>query len=220
MGAPLLRGPRLSLLLLLLQPHQHHCRRWFLLRLPVQGLRPLLPLPPSSCRLNHRPPPAPHRPFPSVSLQYLRIPNPQVRGYWVSPLPRRSLCVHDKPIRIRWLTSVRLPDAIHQMLILYTTQESPHSMLLGVQGPLDMVLLCTIVLTPISAALLLMLGISQAVGVMSEKCIWESALRALTVQSSYTTMEVDGASTCAQSTPLFPGILPRSKPHLWHPPTL
>ena len=54
-------------------------------------------------------------------------------------------------------------------------------MLLGVQGPLDVVPLCTIVLTPISAALLLMLGISQAVGVMSEKCIWESALRALTV---------------------------------------
>ena len=147
-------------------------------------------------------------------------PQPSSSGFWVSPLPRRSVCVHDKPIRIRWLTSIRLPDAIHQMLILYTTQESPHSMLLGVQGPLDVVLLCTIVLTPISAALLLMLGISQAVGVMSEKCIWESALHALTVQSSYTTMEVDGASTCTQSTPLFPGILPRSKPHLWHPPTL
>ena len=125
MGAPLLRGPRLSLLLLLLQPHQHHCRRRFLLRLPVQGFLPLLPLPPSSCRLNHRPPPASHRPFPSVSLQYLRIPNPRVRGYWVSPLPRRSVCIHDKPIRIRWLTSVQLPDAIHQMLILSTTQESP-----------------------------------------------------------------------------------------------
>ena len=53
MGAPLLRGPRSYLLLLLLQPHQHHCRRRSLLRLPFQGLLPLLLLPPSSCSLNH-----------------------------------------------------------------------------------------------------------------------------------------------------------------------
>ena len=116
MGAPLLRGPRLSLLLLLLQPHQHHCRRRFLLHLPVQGLLPLLPLPPSSCRLNHRPPPAPR---PSVPIGISTIssdPQPSSSGVLGEP-PAKKIRVRprqayqDKVADIRSATRCYPSDA-------------------------------------------------------------------------------------------------------------
>ena len=167
MGAPLLRGLELFLLpswchpllrsqcYLLLQPHQYHLWGQHLPRLPFQWLLLLL-LPPSSCRLNHRPPPPLRHPFLSLFLQNLRIPKTQVQGYWVNPLPKRSVYVHDKPTRIKWLTFAQLSDTIHQMPTHYITQGSPRSMLLGVQEHLVMGPPCMIAPTPIFAALPLM----------------------------------------------------------------
>ena len=167
MGAQLLRGPELFLLPsrchpllrsqchLLLQPHQYHLRGQHLPHLPFQWLLLLL-LPPFSCRLNHQPPPPLRHPFLLLFLQNLWISNPRVWGYWMNLLPKRSVYVHDKPTRIKWLTFVQLSDTIHQMPTHYITQGSPCSMLLGVQEHLVMGPPCTIAPTPIFAALPLM----------------------------------------------------------------
>ena len=128
MGAPLLRDLELWPLQLwchLLpwsQSHlQLHLHQW-IHRLPFQWLLPLLLRLLSHCRLNHQPPsPLWHPPL-SLPLRNLRIPNPRVRGYWVNHLPKRSMFVYDKPIRIKWLTFAQLPVVTPQMLIHFTTR--------------------------------------------------------------------------------------------------
>ena len=90
-------------------------------------------------------------------------------------------------------------------------------MLSGVQAHLVVEPPCMIVPTPTFAALPLMSETFPAVGAMLERYTWESVSRALTVQSSYTTMEVDGVSICALNIHWCPGIHLSFRPHPRHP---
>ena len=83
-------------------------------------------------------------------------PQPSSSGVLGEPPAKRSVYVHDKPTRLKWLTFVQLSDTIHQMPTHYITQGSPRSMLLGMQEHLVVGPPCTIAPTPIFAALPLM----------------------------------------------------------------